>query len=649
MRIAVCIKQVPVVSALQFDAATKTLKREGVRTEVSSFDVRALLKAIELRQVHGGEVVAVTMGPPQAREALAECLALGADRAIHLCDRAFAGADTLATAQALAAALRRETFDLILCGRNSVDAETGQVGPELAELLDLPQVTVARTLALDPAARTLSAERETDEGVDVVSAPLPALVTAAEDLAPERFTTRAEREAAQARPIATLSAADVGGDVRRFGAAGSPTWVLGLEAVEEQRRREMIEAETPAAAVATLVERLLAHGLFGEWTVERRTPPAAPVLANVQRSGARDLLVVAETIDGRPSTGSGRTDEEFVRSEISPVRPEPVEGRPSSHLRPVTLELLQKAVELAGTLGGSVSVLVAGAGAAEHVDTLAAHGAERVLLAEHDGFTAGAESFAALLAEVIGTHRPGAVLLPATVFGRDVAPRVAARLGLGLTGECIDLHVDAAGRVLQHKPAFGGSVVALIASHTQPEMATLRPGMLSAGVRQLQRQAEVVRLTMAPAVDRVRVTARQTNAATAADLEEATTVVGFGKGIGGPQNLPVVQALATVLGGALCTTRDVTDAGWLPKQYQVGITGRAIAPQLYVAVAVRGAFEHLVGVRRAGLIVAINKSAKAPIFKSADYGLVGDYAELVPLLTERLRAARAARQETGGV
>jgi electron transfer flavoprotein alpha subunit len=645
MRIAVCIKQVPVVSALQFDAATKTLKREGVRTEVSSFDVRALLKAIELRQMHGGEVVAVTMGPPQAREALAECLALGADRAIHLCDRAFAGADTLATARALAAALRREPFDLILCGRNSVDAETGQVGPELAELLDLPLVTVARTLALDPAARTLSAERETDEGVDVVSAPLPALVSAAEDLAPERFTTRAEREAAQARPIATLSAADVGGDASRFGAAGSPTWVLGLEAVEEQRRREVIEAETPAAAVATLVERLLAHGLFGEWTVERRTPPPAPVPANVQRAGARDVLVVAETIDMRPSTGSGRTEEGAASS----VRPELVEGRSSSSLRPVTLELLHKAVELADTLGGAVSVLIAGGDAAHHVDTLAAHGAGRVLLAEHDGFTAGAESFAALLAEVIGTHRPGVVLLPATVFGRDVAPRVAARLGLGLTGECIDLHVDAAGRVLQHKPAFGGSVVALIASRTQPEMATVRPGMLRAGARQPQRRAEVVRLTMLPAADRVRVTARQANAATAAELEEATAVVGFGKGVGGPQNLPVVQALAAVLDGALCTTRDVTDAGWLPKQYQVGITGRAIAPQLYVAVAVRGAFEHLVGVRRAGLIVAINKSAKAPIFKSADYGLVGDYAELVPLLTERLRAVRAARRATGGV
>src|SRR5439155_20344161 len=141
MRIAVCIKQVPVVSAMAFDPETKTLKRAGVPTEVSSFDVRALLKAVELKTTHGGEVVVLTMGPPQARDALVECLALGADRAIHLCDRACAGSDTLATARALALLLQREPFDLILCGRNSVDAETGQVGPEIAELLDVPQIT----------------------------------------------------------------------------------------------------------------------------------------------------------------------------------------------------------------------------------------------------------------------------------------------------------------------------------------------------------------------------------------------------------------------------------------------------------------------------------------------------------------------------
>src|SRR5215813_11335828 len=141
MKTLVLIKQVPVVSAMKLDPETKTLKREGVPSEVSSFDIRALLKAIELRHSLGGEVVVLTMGPPQAKAALEHCLAAGADRAIHLVDRAFAGSDTLATARALALALRHESYDIIFCGKYSVDAETGQVGPELAEMLDLPQVT----------------------------------------------------------------------------------------------------------------------------------------------------------------------------------------------------------------------------------------------------------------------------------------------------------------------------------------------------------------------------------------------------------------------------------------------------------------------------------------------------------------------------
>ena len=294
-------------------------------------------------------------------------------------------------------------------------------------------------------------------------------------------------------------------ELEAVGTAGSPTWVLDLEAVEEHRRREMIEGATPAAQVAALVERLLGHGLFGEWTVERPAPPSLRVPADVARGGQRDVLVVAETLEGR--------------------------------LRPVVGELLHKATQLAPLLRGRVSALIAGAGAPAHVEALAAFGATRVLVAADDGFLAGSEAYAALLAAVIERERPGLVILPATVFGRDLAPRVAARLGLGLTGECVDLSVDGAGRVLQHKPAFGGSVVALIASRVQPEMATVRPGMLGARDRAAGTLAEVVQLADRPPADRVRVLERRTDAEAAAELDEAAIVVGVGMGLGGPAHL----------------------------------------------------------------------------------------------------------------
>ena len=612
MKSIVLVKQVPVVSAMKLDPETKTLQREGVPSEVSSFDVRGLLKALELRDEHGGEVVALTMGPPQAEEALRYCLALGADRAVHLTDRAFAGADTLATARTLALACEREGYDLILCGRHSTDAETGQVGPEIAELLDIPQVTGVAALTLDANGKTLRVERETDSGFDTLECPLPALVSATEDLAPERFPRKAERQAAQEKPVETVTASDLSADLAQFGAAGSPTWVESVQTVEDSRDSRVLEGEL-SEQIETLVQALLARGLFGTWTDdgdanEKKVRSADP-------EPGKAVWVVAETL--------GDT------------------------LRPVSSELLGKAVELSAQYGGEVGAVLIGHSLDSHITPLAEHGADVVYQAE-DARLAGYDTdlYAALLSRAIQEHKPQVVLLGSTAIGRDLAPRVAARLGLGLTGDCVDLEVDNQGRLLQLKPAFGGNIVAPILSKTTPAMATVRPGMLSPSQPVAGRQARVERLTLEADVhSRVQLVSQTgADAAKAAALDAADIAIGVGKGIGGPENLPVIEQLAAVLGGApLASTRDISDLGWLPRQHQVGITGRAIAPKLYFAIGIRGAFEHMVGLRKAGTIVAINIKAKAPIFKTTDFGIVGDYAEVVPLLTEALRKAKAER------
>jgi electron transfer flavoprotein alpha/beta subunit len=305
MRIVVCVKWVPVLGALRFDPATRRLVREGVPGEVSAFDVRALVAATALRAAHGGEVVAVTMGPPAARDGLAECLALGADRAVHLADPVLAGSDTLATARALAAVLTREAPDLVLLGRGSTDAETGQVGPEVAELLGLPQATAVRRLTLDPAARRFTAERETDEGFETVEGPLPAVVTAAEDLAEERFPTKAERQAAAGKPIATLAAADVGLRADDVGTAGSPTWVEGIEPVAGARRGEILtgeSAEVLASVLAKRIRELLAARPAGRPVLPpaRTAAAGAPPIWVVVEMGADGPRPVTAELLGRP-------------------------------------------------------------------------------------------------------------------------------------------------------------------------------------------------------------------------------------------------------------------------------------------------------------------------------------------------------------
>jgi electron transfer flavoprotein alpha subunit len=594
MKIVVCVKYVPVLSALRFDPETKRLVREGVPGELSAFDARAVSAAAALRAAHGGEVVALTMGPPVAREAIAEALALGADRGVHLCDPALAGSDTLATARALAAALRREAPDLVLLGRASVDAETGQVGPEVAELLDLPQATDVRAIAVDAAARTFDAEREVDDGFETVRGPLPALLTVAEDVAEERFPSRADRQAAAAKPVADVDLAALGVTRDQVGGAGSPTWVAGVEQVSIARRGEILAGDSPAALAGALRERLVVLGALRARTDDRPTlPGGAP------GSGA-PVWVVVETVSGAVS--------------------------------PVTYELLGKAATLAPTLGGRLEAVVIGAGG-EHAGALAAAGADRILVAhggDLDPYTT--EAHAAVLADAIGARRPRLVLLGSTVRGRDLAPRVAARLGLGLTGDAIDLDVDADGRVRQLKPAFGGTVVAPILSRTRPEMATVRPGLLTAARPEPGRAVVVEALTVPATASRVRVVRRAPLAdGGATGLTSAEVVLGVGKGVGAA-GVEAVLALAVRLGAGVGASREVTDAGWLPRQHQIGMTGRAIAPRVYVALGISGTSEHMVGLRRVGVIVAVNKNPKAPIFKGADLGLVSEVGALLPHL-----------------
>ena len=614
MKIAVCIKQVPVVSMLKFDNETRRVVREGVPSEVNPFDVLAMSLAANLKRECGAEVVAYTMGPPQARDALVQCLAMGADSAVHLSDRAFAGSDTLATARALSMALAGQGYDLIICGRNSVDAETGQVGPEIAELLDLPQVSAVRRLELDLAANggngALTAERLTDEGYDVVRCNLPALITVTEDVAPEVYPNRAARQAAQDKPIATLTAADLSADASVFGLDGSPTYVSEIYSVKPQRDRIIARDKPVSEAVAELMAYLQARGVFDG------AKPGGASSAH-QRGGRRKrgdmgaIWVVAETLGGE--------------------------------LRPATLELLGRACELADALHTCVEAALIGDEVAHHAATLAAYGADGAHLAQ-DKRLARYETalYTETLAGAIRAHAPYAVLLPSTLNGRDLAARLAARLSLGLTGDCIGLEADADGRLVQLKPAFGGDIVAPILSRTRPYMATVRPGMLTPVAPDYGVSAPVTPIpTDALGDARVQILRSVVDeSAAGAELDSAATIVGVGKGIGGPDNLPLVRELADALGAPLGATRDVTELGWLPRQYQIGLSGKSVAPNLYVAVALRGVFNHTVGIQKAGTIVAINNSARSPIFQAADFGILGDYAEVLPELISALKAQR---------
>ena len=610
MKIVVCVKYVPVVARIQFDYENKTIIREGVPSEVNPFDMLGLVRAVELKSAPDDQVVALCMGPPQARDGLLECLALGADRAILLTDRALAGSDTLATARALSLALKKEAPDLIICGRNSADSETGQVGPETAELMDIPHVGQVSKLDLNADSNTIVTERLTDEGYQVIECPLPALVCVTEGVAEETFPNREQLAEAETKPLQEVTCAQLSPDSSQFGAEGSPTWVEEIRLVEPNRSGVIIEEEDPQVA-AEQAASLLKERLAELDSADNGSQTAQPT-ERFPSSRDKSIWVIAESWP--------------------------------ADLAHVTLELLGKARELTSFTRSEVAAVLIGPAQPDLNGQLAAYGADRVLVLDNTGKgPVWGRQVVQRLAAAVHQAQPYAVLFASTPDGRDLASRVAARLALGLTGDAIDLEIDEEGRLVQLKPALGGNVVAPILSKTLPNMVTLRPGLLTPVAPVVSSQAPVEAIAAA-SFDGPDVTVLEEHVQEdigALELTQAQVVLGVGMGIGGPENLPQIQKLAHSINASLATTRNVTHEGWLPVQIQVGISGRSITPKVYLAVGIRGAFNHTVGIQKAGVILALNQNRRHAIFKSADFGIVGDWNEFLPPLIEALKPVLA--------
>lgn len=605
-KIAVCVKQIPLIDEVNFDPVTKTIKRDGPNV-MNALDLNAVAYAVEFKQKTGAQTTVLTMGPPQAREVLVQALAMGIDQAVHLEDRAFAGADTLATARALAAWLKPRRFDLVLLGRYSLDAETGQVGPEIAELMGVAQVTNAVELTVGD--NLVHAVRESDEGRETVECELPAVVTCAErGVRPPRVRPDA-LAAAKSAPVEIVRAADLGNGPEQFGAAGSPTWVKEVR-IEKQPPTEcrFIDTSDPRRAAQEVVAELDRLGALEPARASRRA-----VADGLRKPVAgRDVWVVYET----DSTGK---------------------------ITHGSLELLSAADRLAGRLGGAVVAI--GFEDSNLGPLLTSYGADRIVLIDHPALRDHRpEAISQALTALVGENRPFALLVNASEQGRDYGPRLAAALGLGLTGDAIGLEIDADGRMVALKPAFAGNVIAPILSRTYPQMATVRSGVLEMAEPNPARGSvalEIIRPHLPASKSRL-LGSETTLDTSLKPLEGAEIVVGAGAGLGGPEGIERAKQFARATGAAMCATRRVTDLRWVPRQLQVGLTGKAIEPRLYFAIAIRGAPNHTIGLKRIAAIVAINSDREAPIFQRAHIGLVADWAQVLPALEEAL-SKRLAR------
>jgi len=308
--------------------------------------------------------------------------------------------------------------------------------------------------------------------------------------------------------------------------------------------------------------------------------------------------------------------------------------------RKITLEMLAEAGRLARASGGSVAAIALGPLASGEADRLAHHGAERIAHVEGPELAAYApEAYAEGAKLAVAKLGPEVLLLGATAQGKDLAPRLAARLNVGLASDCVGFDMEG-GKVTARRPIFAGKAFARVGwNAARPMMATVRANVFPPAEPDASRSAAVDTIALGGVKVRSRVTGFEQSEGETLDLTEANIIVSGGRAMQGPENFEILRKLCKVIGATLGASRAAVDAGWIDHSHQVGQTGKVVNPTLYIAVGISGAIQHLAGMSSARTIVAINKDRDAPIFKVASYGIVGDLYQIVPALTEEFAKA----------
>jgi electron transfer flavoprotein alpha subunit len=583
------VKQIPAMDEMRLGPEGR-LVRDGAVLEMSAYCRRAVSKSVDLAsKAPGSSVVVMTLGPPDAEDVLREAIAWGLSRGVDtrgvlLTDSAFRGSDTIATARALSALLRREgPFDLVLTGRNSLDADTGQVPPQIAEFLDLPFATGVKELVLAGEVLTLGCEHD-DSWADL-EIELPALLSCAERLCePSKMGLDKCAQVPEER-VSIVTALDLGPGP--WGDAGSLTEVGDCREIVIERSHKRSVHEPLADQVRNAVQFLLERGALSE------QPEDDARVVPVTGGAGGVVAVIAE---------------------------------PGNEI--LTREMCGLAARLASRVSGSTVLLAPQEVAAAQAGSWGADRVVRIVGAAVE------EDVARAVTVWAHASPPWAILAGSTAYGREVASRVAVALRAGLTGDAVEANV-VDGALVAWKPAFGGQLVAAITARSATQMVTVRAGVIPLETPRAF-VAEVEQLTV-QARGRVRLIGRR-RADSLEGLGKAEVVIGIGNGVDA-DSLPLLEDILALLGAELGCTRKLTDAGWMPHSRQIGITGRSLAPRLYIAIGTSGKFNHMAGVRAAGSVLAINSDPDALIWKFSDVGVVGRWQDSVPLLAAALREA----------
>jgi electron transfer flavoprotein alpha subunit len=630
----VLAKQVPDIRNIPeeaWDWEKGVLKRGLLDNVCNELDKQAIAFAIAMRQALQGQIVCLSMGPPFADAVLRYALSIGADAGVLLTDRKLGGADTAATAYPLAAAIRRIERDLfsgdqnylIISGMQSVDGDTAQVPPQVAEELGIAHIAYATSFGVE-ANGNLQIKRITRRGSQVVSpATLPCMITVAKWTLPPNATFKRTRWA-HARRLIRWSAADLLLDESRIGLIGSRTTVFKIFSPKDANARRCV-FEPDLAKMA---------GLLKDAYLGRSKP--------VSREAAKATYRLPA---GKNPTYKG---EVWVFAE-----------QEGGEINQASYELLGEARQLAAQVNAEVGAVLVGKDSSSLPSALISYGADRVYVIAKDQLNDFLPvPYSRVICELIDKYKPQIMLFSATPLGRELAPRVAYRACSGLTADCTALDIfdyskgkqDYTAILRQTRPALGGNIMAsIITQNSKVQMSTVRPGVMQALMPDESRTGIVIKhepeLTEADFAVKIISTEKSPPSS---ELKDAAIIVAGGGGCRTKEGfLDCIPALADGLGkffgekAMVGASRVAVELGFIDRSHQVGQTGQTVTPRLYVAVGISGAVQHISGMQNAGIVLAINRDPNANIFRMADFGIVGDLEEKVPELIRILNSQEA--------
>lgn len=629
MNYVVLVKQVPDVKNIPPDAwdwEKGVLKRGMLDNVCNELDKQALAFAQALKKHKEGKIVALSMGPPFASEVLRYALSICADDAVLLTDKKLGGADTHATAYPLAQAIRKIEKDifggdrnyLVISGMQSVDGDTAQVPPQIAEELGIAHIAYVTSFNYD--GDNLQLTRNIPNGQEVVTPKsFPALITTTSWTEP-LFASFSRTDWAFDQQIIEWNADAIEADPSKLGLKGSYTTVYRIFLPEGGGTRNC-EYETDVDKLAEKIK-----GLYEER------------LASSKSKGSEELPYKLPE-DKTPSYSG----EVWVYAE-----------QEDGELHRASFELLGRATKIARALNEKVGAVLLG-GDQSMAKELIAYGADKVYLAQHEMLRHFLPlPYTKTACELIEEYKPQMLLFPATPMGRELAPRIAYRSHSGLTADCTELDVaditrgkeEYVGALRQTRPALGGNIMAsIISQNSSVQMSTARPGVMQPIEPDYKREGEIVNYEPKLSGDDAGITVvSYETGKRERQISDAGAIVSGGLGCGTKEGYdtyikPLAEELGKFLGEEAMpgASRLAVERGFIDRGHQVGQTGQTVRPRVYVAVGISGAVQHLSGMQNSDIIVAINKDPQAPIFKVADLGVVGNLEETVPQLIEAMK------------